>query len=189
MTAQEKADSDEGESELVGAAEARACEAAAALLGLSSDDLLKITTSRTLSSGRKSLYSVPLSVVQAGQSRDAIAKAVYARAFGWLVARVNESLSGVDGTVGEAVAPQSFIGILDIYGFETFESNSFEQLCINYANEVLQQHFISHTFEQEQELYRMEGIQWTPIKYTDNRECLALLQHASSGLFALLDDI
>ena len=149
----------------VGCRPSRACGAAAALLGLSSDELLKITTSRTLSSGRKSLYSVPLSVLQAGQSRDAIAKAVYARAFGWLVARVNESLSyadsnqqPADGDGGVSTGSSaSFIGILDIYGFETFETNSFEQLCINYANEVLQQHFISHTFEQEQELYRMEG--------------------------------
>ena len=82
-----------------------------------------MTTTRTLSSGRKSLYSVPLSTTQASQSRDAIAKMVYARLFGWLVGRVNESLAE-----GGGEPSASFIGILDIYGFETFETNSFEQV-------------------------------------------------------------
>ena len=156
------AENAEGDGSVLADKEARGSrDAAAEHLGLKPDELDKITTSRTLSSGRKSLYSVPLSVTQAGQSRDAIAKMVYARLFAWLVQRVNESLcDSSDGAVG---AGTPFIGILDIYGFETFQTNSFEQLCINYANEKLQQHFIVHTFEQEQELYRMEGIQWKQI--------------------------
>ena len=88
---------------------------------------------------------------------------------------------------GKEASP--FIGILDIFGFEHFETNSFEQLCINYANEKLQQHFIVNVFEQEQELYRQEGLQWKAVKYTDNRDCLELLQHKTNGLFALLDEV
>ena len=71
---------------------------------------------------------------------------------------------------------------------QVFESNSFEQLCINYANEKLQQHFIVHNFQTEQELYKSEGIQWKAIPYSDNRDCLALLQDKGSGLLDLLDD-
>jgi len=86
-------------------------------------------------------------------------------------------------------ASHAFIGILDIYGFEVFETNSFEQLCINYANEQLQQHFIVNTFKQEQELYQKEGLQWKEISYSDNRDCLELLQDPKRGLFSLLDEI
>uniref|UniRef100_A0A7S3FEF1 Myosin motor domain-containing protein n=1 Tax=Haptolina ericina TaxID=156174 RepID=A0A7S3FEF1_9EUKA len=149
--------------------------------------LLKVTTSRTLSAGRKAdleEYSVPLNVVQAQHSRDAIAKMVYAKVFNWLVARINESLAQQGAQESHA-----FIGILDIYGFEVFQTNSFEQLCINYANEQLQQHFIVHTFKQEQELYKHEGIQWKEVPYSDNRDCLELLQDSKRGLFSLLDEI
>ena len=194
MRFKENADGDG--SELMGAAEHAACDSAAEMLGVRTEELFKVCTSRTLSSGRKSLYSVPLAVPQAGQSRDAIAKAIYARTFAWLVARINESLSGnggcVDGGAGggaAAAAAGTFIGILDIYGFETFGVNSFEQLCINFANEKLQQHFIVFTFEQEQELYRQEGIQWKTVEYSDNRDCLELLENKSHGLFSLLDDV
>ena len=153
----ERSDGEEG-CELLGTSDSQACDSAAKLLGMQADELLKITTSRTLSV-RTTSYSVPLSVTQAGQSRDAIAKMVYARAFTWLVTKINSSLSDSGGGAVESAgagadrsANAAFIGILDIYGFETFDVNSFEQLCINYANEKLQQHFVVHTFEQEQEL-------------------------------------
>ena len=81
---------------------------------------------------------------QAAHSRDALVKAVYVNLFDWLVGQINGSLEG------DSEGAPSFIGILDIYGFEVFETNSFEQLCINYANEQLQQHFIVHTFREEQ---------------------------------------
>ena len=94
---------------------------------------------------------------QAVAARNAVVKALYTQLFGWLVSRVNSSLRG------GATPSMPYIGLLDVFGFEIFETNSFEQLCINFANEKLQQHFIVHTFEQEQELYRHEGIQWKTI--------------------------
>ena len=158
------------------------------ILGLDDEHLRKVLTSRTLVTGRRSegeILSVPLTPTQAAYTRDAITKAIYARLFSHIVKQINRTLS-CEMCCDDST---SFIGILDIYGFEVFENNSFEQLCINFANEKLQQHFIVHTFEREQEMYRAEGIQWRAVEYSDNRDCLNLLEAKSAGLFATLDDV
>ena len=88
----------------------------------------------------------PLDAAAAASSRDSLAKTLYSRLFDWLVAKINES-------IGQDAESDTFIGVLDIYGFESFKTNSFEQFCINLANEKLQQHFNQHVFKQEQEEY------------------------------------
>ena len=131
---------------------------------------------------RGSVYQVPLNVTQAMAVRDALAKAIYFNLFDWIVERVNASLKA-RGAIGNSV------GILDIYGFEIFEKNSFEQLCINYVNEKLQQIFIQLTLKTEQEEYAREQIKWTPITYFDNKiVCELIEEKRPPGVFAALND-
>ncbi|CCC66989.1 hypothetical protein NCAS_0A04310 [Naumovozyma castellii] len=131
---------------------------------------------------RGSVYHVPLNIVQATAVRDALAKAIYNNLFEWIVGRVNVSLQAYPG------ADRS-IGILDIYGFEIFEHNSFEQICINYVNEKLQQIFIQLTLKSEQETYKREKIKWTPIKYFDNKVVCDLIEaKRPPGIFAAMND-
>ncbi|KAI2087588.1 class II myosin [Ophidiomyces ophidiicola] len=131
---------------------------------------------------RGSVYEVPLNTVQATAVRDALAKALYFNLFDWIVQRVNASLNAKG-------AITNTIGILDIYGFEIFERNSFEQLCINYVNEKLQQIFIQLTLKTEQEEYEREQIKWTPIKYFDNKVVCQLIEDKRPpGVFAALND-
>ncbi|XP_031420586.1 unconventional myosin-Va isoform X2 [Clupea harengus] len=125
-------------------------------------------------------YNKPVPRVQAVNARNALAKHVYARLFGWIVARINAALQ----TVG---TQHAFIGVLDIYGFETFEVNSFEQFCINYANEKLQQQYNLHVFKLEQEEYMREDIPWTLIDFHDNQPCISLIE-AKMGVLDLLDE-
>lgn len=124
----------------------------------------------------------PANPAQALATRDALAKAIYNNLFDWIVERVNVSLKA-RGT------PAHSIGILDIYGFEIFEKNSFEQLCINYVNEKLQQIFIQLTLKTEQEEYAREQITWTPIKYFDNKVVCDLIEAVRPpGVFSAMKD-
>ncbi|KAF9405854.1 Myosin type-2 heavy chain 1 [Podila epigama] len=115
--------------------------------------------------------------------RDSVAKYIYSSLFDWLVSNINNSLSS------EAVASQihSFIGVLDIYGFEHFKKNSFEQFCINYANEKLQQEFNQHVFKLEQEEYVREQIDWKFIEFSDNQPCIEMIE-GKLGVLSLLDE-
>ncbi|KAG5018521.1 hypothetical protein JHK87_014376 [Glycine soja] len=113
--------------------------------------------------------------------RDALAKTVYARLFDWLVDKIN-------GSVGQDINSQKQIGVLDIYGFECFKDNSFEQFCINFANEKLQQHFNQHVFKMEQEEYNKEEINWSYIEFIDNQDVLDLIEKKPIGIIALLDE-
>uniref|UniRef100_A0A672MCY4 Unconventional myosin-Va-like n=1 Tax=Sinocyclocheilus grahami TaxID=75366 RepID=A0A672MCY4_SINGR len=122
----------------------------------------------------------PVTRLEAINGRDALAKHIYAKLFSWIVSQVNKALS-------TSSKPHSFIGVLDIYGFETFEVNSFEQFCINYANEKLQQQFNMHVFKLEQEEYMKEQIPWTLIDFYDNQPCINLIE-AKMGLLDLLDE-
>lgn len=102
-------------------------------------------------------------------SRDALAKIVYTRLFDWLVDKINNS-------IGQDPDSKSLIGVLDIYGFESFKTNSFEQFCINLTNEKLQQHFNQHVFKMEQEEYKKEEIDWSYIEFVDNQDILDLIE-------------
>ncbi|XP_029111991.1 unconventional myosin-Va isoform X2 [Scleropages formosus] len=125
-------------------------------------------------------YIKPIPKLQAVNARDALSKHIYAKLFSWIVDHVNEALHST-------VKQHSFIGVLDIYGFETFEINSFEQFCINYANEKLQQQFNMHVFKLEQEEYMKEQIPWTLIDFYDNQPCINLIE-AKLGVLDLLDE-
>ena len=113
-------------------------------------------------------------------ARDALAKHMYAEQFTQIVHKINKNL-------GTNKKENSFIGVLDIYGFETFDVNSFEQFCINYANEKLQQQFNQHVFKLEQEQYLKEGIEWTMIDFYDNQPCIDLIE-SKLGILDLLDE-
>ncbi|KAK4058503.1 Myosin type-2 heavy chain 1 [Microbotryomycetes sp. JL221] len=124
-----------------------------------------------------------LNAQQANVVKDSVAKHVYASLFDWLVSVINESLTGVE--IESKV--KSFIGVLDIYGFEHFKKNSFEQFCINYANEKLQQEFNAHVFKLEQEEYVREQINWTFIDFSDNQPTIDLIE-GKLGVLSLLDE-
>ncbi|XP_039989596.1 unconventional myosin-Va-like [Xiphias gladius] len=125
-------------------------------------------------------YVKSVSKMNAVNGRDALAKHIYARLFSWIVGSINNALK-------LAATQHSFIGVLDIYGFETFDVNSFEQFCINYANEKLQQQFNLHVFKLEQEEYMKEEIPWTLIDFYDNQPCINLIE-AKLGVLDLLDE-
>ncbi|XP_022953483.1 myosin-6-like [Cucurbita moschata] len=117
----------------------------------------------------------------AALSRDALAKIVYSRLFDWLVDKINNS-------IGQDPDSKFLIGVLDIYGFESFKTNSFEQFCINLTNEKLQQHFNQHVFKMEQEEYTKEEIDWSYIDFVDNQDILDLIEKKPGGIIALLDE-
>uniref|UniRef100_A0A4W3K6C4 Myosin VC n=1 Tax=Callorhinchus milii TaxID=7868 RepID=A0A4W3K6C4_CALMI len=122
----------------------------------------------------------PMTKAQAINARDAVSKHIYAHLFNCIVERINRALQ-FDGK------QYTFIGVLDIYGFETFDMNSFEQFCINYANEKLQQQFNLHVFKLEQDEYMKEDIPWTLIEFNDNQPCIDLIE-AKMGILELLDE-
>ncbi|XP_076639673.1 unconventional myosin-Ie isoform X1 [Colletes latitarsis] len=160
-------------------------ELPAYLLQISADQLAHKLTSREFESkwgGQSESVDVTLNVEQALYTRDALAKDIYARLFDYLVKKVNCAM--------ETNAHTLEIGILDIYGFEIFEKNGFEQFCINFVNEKLQQIFIELTLKAEQEEYVSENIKWTPIEYFNNAIVVELLEEKRPpGLFLILDDV
>ncbi|KAG2327810.1 hypothetical protein Bca52824_010538 [Brassica carinata] len=117
----------------------------------------------------------------AALSRDALAKIVYSKLFDWLVTTINNS-------IGQDPSSKYIIGVLDIYGFESFKTNSFEQFCINLTNEKLQQHFNQHVFKMEQEEYTKEEIDWSYIEFIDNQDVLDLIEKKPGGIIALIDE-
>uniref|UniRef100_A0A8B9EA45 Myosin IB n=1 Tax=Anser cygnoides TaxID=8845 RepID=A0A8B9EA45_ANSCY len=129
--------------------------------------------------GREPLrYCGNLKKTWAYYARDALAKNLYSRLFSWLVTRINESIKVL----------KKVMGVLDIYGFEIFEDNSFEQFIINYCNEKLQQIFIELTLKEEQEEYIREGIEWTHIEYFNNAIICDLIENNQTGILAMLDE-
>ncbi|KAF8272860.1 microfilament motor [Lactarius quietus] len=156
------------------------------LMDVDSAQVQKVLTSKVVETqrgGRRgSVYDVPLNPAQASSGRDALAKAIYNNLFEWIVSRINISMKP-RGAIAQ------LIGILDIFGFEIFEQNSFEQLCINYVNEKLQQIFIELTLKTEQEEYVREQIKWTEIKYFNNKiVCDLIEERRPPGIFAALND-
>ncbi|CAN4087411.1 unnamed protein product [Withania somnifera] len=146
---------------------------AASLMGCSANDLTLALSTRRMQAGKDKV---------AIDTRDALAKFIYANLFDWIVVKINKSLAMGKEKTGRA------INILDIYGFESFEKNSFEQFCINYANERLQQHFYRHLFKLEQEEYELDGIGWTRVNFQDYQECLDLFEKKPFGIISLLDE-
>ncbi|XP_064424991.1 myosin Ic, paralog b isoform X2 [Latimeria chalumnae] len=129
----------------------------------------------------------PLNLEQAAYARDALAKAVYGRTFSWLVNKINESLAYKE-SLGLGKRTDSVLGLLDIYGFEVFQHNSFEQFCINYCNEKLQQLFIELTLKSEQEEYEAEGIAWESVQYFNNKIICDLVEEKFKGIISILDE-
>ena len=126
-----------------------------------------------------------LNTTASSDSRHALSKFVYGRMFDWLVQRVNQAM---DKTSTSTSKSDLYIGILDIFGFEIFKTNSFEQLCINYTNEMLQQHFNQNTFKLEEEIYVAEGITWDAIDFIDNEPMIELITQARVGILPMLDE-
>uniref|UniRef100_A0A8C4LU83 Unconventional myosin-Va n=1 Tax=Equus asinus TaxID=9793 RepID=A0A8C4LU83_EQUAS len=149
------------------------------LLGLESSKVAQWLCNRKIVTTSETVVK-PMTRPQAVNARDALAKKIYAHLFDFIVERINQALqfSGKQHT---------FIGVLDIYGFETFDVNSFEQFCINYANEKLQQQFNLHVFKLEQEEYIKEDIPWTLIDFYDNQSVIDLIE-AKMGILELLDE-
>uniref|UniRef100_A0A8C1L1A3 Unconventional myosin-VI n=1 Tax=Cyprinus carpio TaxID=7962 RepID=A0A8C1L1A3_CYPCA len=159
-------------------------EFCAELLGLDEEDLRVSLTTRvmhTTAGGAKgTAIKVPLKVEQANSARDALAKAIYSRLFDHVVTRINQCFP--------FDASAHFIGVLDIAGFEYFEHNSFEQFCINYCNEKLQQFFNERILKEEQELYQREGLGVNEVHYVDNQDCIDLVEAKLVGILDILDE-
>lgn len=161
--------------------DAQAVPKIASFLGTSKHDLSEAFTKRTIFVTGETVTS-NLSKSQALASRDAFVKGVYGKLFIHLVDRINAAIHQ------PKARPKASIGVLDIFGFENFAVNSFEQLCINYANENLQQFFVHHIFKLEQEYYTAEGINWSKIAFVDNQEVLDTVGLKSMNLMSLIDE-
>ncbi|XP_055256281.1 unconventional myosin-XIX isoform X2 [Moschus berezovskii] len=155
----------------------------ALLLGLPEDHLLETLRIRIIRAGRgQQVFRKPCSQAECDTRRDCLAKLVYARLFDWLVSVINSSICATPNSW------TSFIGLLDVYGFESFPSNSLEQLCINYANEKLQQHFVAHYLRAQQEEYAVEGLEWSFVSYQDNQPCLDLIEGSPISICSLINE-
>uniref|UniRef100_A0A8C5G6B5 Myosin Ic, paralog b n=1 Tax=Gouania willdenowi TaxID=441366 RepID=A0A8C5G6B5_GOUWI len=155
----------------------------ARLLAVNGSVLTEALTHKKIIAKGEELVS-PLNLEQASSARDALSKAVYGRTFTWLVNKINASLAYTD----DSYKNYSVIGLLDIYGFEVFQNNSFEQFCINYCNEKLQQLFIELTLKSEQDEYEAEGITWEPVQYFNNKIICDLVEEKFKGIISILDE-
>ncbi|XP_045082991.1 unconventional myosin-Ih-like [Coregonus clupeaformis] len=151
------------------------------LLGVNVQVLQEGLTSRKIEAKTDEVLS-PFTVDHAIYARDALAKAIYGRTFTWLVNKINESMENKDSS------RKTVIGLLDIYGFEVFYVNSFEQFCINYCNEKLQQIFIQLTLKSEQEEYEEESIGWEPVQFFNNKIICDLVEEKHRGIISVLDE-
>ena len=153
------------------------------LLKIPVEELLQSLRIRTITAGKQQqVVKKPCSRTECDTRRDCLAKVIYAKLFDWLVLVINESI------YADTSLWTSFIGLLDVYGFEAFPENNLEQLCINYANEKLQQHFVAHYLKAQQEEYASEGLQWSFINYQDNQSCLDLIEGNPLSIFSLLNE-
>jgi myosin V len=184
----------------------------AQLLGLSGDSLSRRVVRRAMMTARGSSHEIPLNSSQAKDNLDGLVKHIYGKLFAWVVWKINQchkeqvlagvaspttatttatagtSVSSASGGSGSTAAPRSFIGILDIFGFEIMTCNSFEQLCINFANEVLQRQFNHHTFVLEAEEFKAEGLDIASIPFRDNQTIIDLIAKKPLGLMPILED-
>ena len=171
-----------------------ALDNAAALMGVGVEAMEKALSNRTMTAGGD-VITMEMNMEMAQDVRDALAKFLYEAQFRDLVGKVNDGISESHnrGTKGQESSPSKILSLslLDIYGFECFQTNSFEQLCINYANERLQQQFAAHLFKLEQAMYEEEGVDWTYVEFEDNQACVDLIEAkppAGLGILTLLDE-
>jgi len=155
------------------------------LLGIDEAQTIKVLEYRSLEDPltKKTIFR-PHDPQSSSHTRHSMSKVVYTRLFDWLVWRINQSMSVPNKAMQKELRR---IGLLDIYGFEVFEWNSFEQLCINFANEKLQQHFNNHMFTLEQQMYTREGITWSHITFQDNQHIIDALAKGKMCVFSLVD--
>ncbi|CAG9767592.1 unnamed protein product [Ceutorhynchus assimilis] len=151
------------------------------LLGVAKQDLAEALTKRTIYAHGDTIIS-PMSKDQASESRNAFSKGIYGKMFIKIVSKINEAI------YKPKIPHKKSIGVLDIFGFENFKVNSFEQLCINYANENLQQFFVQHIFKLEQQYYTNEGINWSNIEFIDNQEALDMIGLKPMNVLSLIDE-
>lgn len=157
-----------------------ALETVSRLLQVDAEKLATRLTTRTITLRNQTIVK-PLTREAAESNRDSIAKALFNGVFLWIVERINKESSS-------AMTEQtSWIGTLDVFGFEIFENNSFEQFCINFANERLQQFFNYHVLKMEQDLYRKEALIWTPIDLPENQDVIELIASRPHGILPILD--
>ncbi len=169
----------------------QALATAARLMGVKPEEIVSALTCRQLTAGMNHQVTVYLTAEQANHSRDALAKAIYAALFQWIVQRTNTSIGNEPSgqqTSMSTTGEHAFIGLLDIFGFESFKDNFFEQFLINYANEVLQQQFNDFVFRQEQEEYFREQIEWSFIEFPDNLACIELIEKKPNSIIPTLDE-
>uniref|UniRef100_A0A286Y0P1 non-specific serine/threonine protein kinase n=1 Tax=Cavia porcellus TaxID=10141 RepID=A0A286Y0P1_CAVPO len=177
---------------------AEALKNAAFVLCISPEELQEALTSHCVVTRGETIVRAN-TVDRAADVRDAMSKALYGRLFSWIVNRINTLLYIYSHHLGMGdSSPKNFcsslsyhgmnVGILDIFGFENFQRNSFEQLCINIANEQIQYYFNQHVFALEQMEYQNEGIDAIPVEYEDNRPLLDMFLQKPLGLLALLDE-
>ncbi|XP_057293131.1 unconventional myosin-Id-like isoform X2 [Hydractinia symbiolongicarpus] len=157
----------------------------ASLLGVSKEQAAKALCYRIVAA-RGEAIEKGHNIEDAIYGKNAFAKAIYDRLFSWIVGKINAAIDPANGATKHA--GNKVIGVLDIYGFEIFDENSFEQLCINYCNEKLQQLFIELVLKQEQEEYRSENIGWTQVDYFNNKVICDLIDQPHRGIIATLDE-
>lgn len=159
----------------------------AELTSTSREEVFKTLLYRMVATGGGEVIEKGHNSKEANYGKDACAKAIYERLFCWIVGRIN-SVIEVKNYDARVHGKNTVIGVLDIYGFEIFDNNSFEQFCINYCNEKLQQLFIELILQQEQEEYQREGIEWQHIEYFDNQIIVDLVEQQHRGIISILDE-
>lgn len=152
---------------------------ASVLLGVDAALFKRWLSLRLLKAGNETVET-PLTVTQSQACRDSVARHLYGLVFDHIINALNLALRPE-----KLIQPMKFIGVLDIYGFEKFEVNSFEQFCINYANEKLQFQFNQQVFKLEQALYESEGIKWSFINFNDNQPCIDMIE-GKQGILKML---
>lgn len=157
------------------------------LLGVTAEDLNQALCHCSISAGREAEVQQNLDIDRAEKGLEALLKATYGALFSFLVSRINDSICYSEDSESKE-PPSAVIGLLDIFGFESFKTNSFEQLCINYCNEALQQQFNAFVLKNEQAEYEREGIEWSFIEFPENQDVIDLIDKRGSGILAILDD-